>query len=709
MSAVPHAPRRALDGVFVRVRIAPLALIVTAGAAFRIATAWLRPTPYYFPDEYMYASISRSLASGHAPVVRGVPAHFFPLLQPLLTAPAWLLPNVEEAYRATQAIESVVMSLAAVPVYYLARRLDLPHRSALAAAGLSLAIPAAVYSSFVLSEPVAYPVALGAIAAAVHAIDRPGARSFALFLGLAALAMFARMQFAVLLPCFVVTLVAVALRERRLRTFVRSHRIAIALFLLVGGALVALGPARNTGYYPSFTFTPGFKASTALHLIAPDALVLAFAGGFVLVPGAILGVVFALVRPLQRAELAFAAMTTVLTVGVFAESIVYGHPNNAQARIIGHTDFVQERYLFYLLPLWTIAFLLYARRGYPRKGLHAIVAVALVVASLRLPLAGYVAGDGFDHSPFLFALRQLAEMVHSAATASLIIVLAGAAAVVVLLAVSFLAPRALTAAVLVVAGAATAAGSAGAISLNARMSRALYDIALDRNPSAIDAAGSGHATMVLFPGTLDADALLFWNPSIDRLALLPGTNEPDTFAVEPASVARDGTLLVNGARSRGDILLSTSPGSLHLQNGTTLYANTGLLFVRARDGLRFHYVIAGRDPDGWLEGRGSITVWPSHGRVDGRLVLSIRAPRNGRTLTIRFTSALVQPIVRRIGAGRSAVIDIPLCSRAPVTIAYAAAPMTVLPDGRIVAAMLGATNLNAAAGGRPACSRAPAP
>ncbi len=690
MSAVAQQPRRTLDTVLVRVRVAPLALLVMSSAAIRLAAAWLRPTPDYFPDEYMYSSFARSLAAGHLPVVRGVPAHFLPLLQPLLTAPAWLLPSVEAGYRATQAIEAVVMSLAAVPVYYLARRLDLPARWALAAAGLSLAIPALVYSSFVLSEPVAYPLALAAVAAAVHAVDRPSARSFALFLGLAALAMFARMQFAILLPCFVVVLAAVVLRERRLRAFVRSNRVAIALLGVVAGVLLVLGPLRNTGYYPSFTYTPGFDAGTAVGLIAPDALVLAFAGGFVLVPGAILGVAYALVRPLRRVEFVFGAMTLVLTVGLFAQAIVYGHTSYAQQRFSGNGNFVQERYLFYLLPLWTLAFLLYARRGLPRKGLHAIVAVALVVGSLRLPLSGYLAGGGLDHSPLLFALGRLAEAVGSTSTASVVIVQAGAAAIVVLLAVSFLAPRALVTLALVLAAAATIVASVGAASFSVRLSRIGYDTVLDGSPSAVDAAATGPVTMVLFPESTKADEVLFWNSSIDRVATLPGAIRPDSFAVERARVARDGTLLVDGAPARGQVLLSTPPGGVGLQNGTVIHSTSDSLFVRARDGVRLRYVVGGTYADGRLAGGGAITVWPARGRVNGRLILALRAPRDGKTLKMWFDHAHARTVFRRIGAGRSAEIAIPLCARRPVTIVYRAQPVQFIPEGMVSGTLLSA-------------------
>jgi len=683
VSAVAQQPRRTLDGVLVHVRVAPLALLVTASAAIRFVTAWLRPSPDYFPDEYMYSSFARSLASGHLPVVRGVPAHFLPLLQPLLTAPAWLLPGVEAGYRATQAIESVVMSLAAVPVYYLARRLGLPARWALAAAALSLAFPALVYSSFVLSEPVAYPLALAAVAAAVHAIDRPSARSFGLFLGLAALGMLTRMQLAILLPAFVVVLVAVVLRERRLRAFVRANRVALALLGVVAGVLLAVGPLRNTGYYPSFLSVPGFDAGSAVGLIAPDALVLAFAGGFVLVPGAILGVAYALVRPLRRAEFAFGALTLVLTVGLFAQAIVYGHTSYAQQRFIGNGNFVQERYLFYLLPLWTLAFLLYARRGFPRRALHAIVAVALVVGSLRLPLSGELVGHRLDHSPFLFALARLAELVGSASGAAVIVVQAGAAAVVVLLAVSFFAPRALATVALVLAGIASVAASTGAASFNVSVSRADYAFVLGGSPSAVDAAATGPVTMVLFPGSANTDEVLFWNPSVDRVALLPHAIHPDSFAVESARVAEDGSLLVDGAPARGDVLLSTPPGGVGLQNGSVLHSASDSLFVGAPDGLRLRYLIGGTYPDGRLAGGGSITVWPAHGRLDGRLILSIGAPPDGKTLKMWFDQAHAATVFRRIGAGRSAEIAIPLCSRRPVTVAYRAKPVKLIAEGMV--------------------------
>ena len=115
-----------------------VAAIVAVSSVLQTLLAWQRPTPGYFPDEYMYAELGRSLAEGGAPLVRGESAHFLSLLYPLLTAPAWLLDDVEQAYRAVQAVNAVAMSLAAIPVFLLARRLGVGDRLAVGSAALAV-------------------------------------------------------------------------------------------------------------------------------------------------------------------------------------------------------------------------------------------------------------------------------------------------------------------------------------------------------------------------------------------------------------------------------------------------------------------------------------------------------------------------------------------------------------------------------------------
>ena len=72
------------------------------------------------------------------------------LLDPDLPA-YWLYQNVTDAYEAIKAINAVLMSLAAVPTYLLARRV-LGRGLALVAAALAVALPSMVYTSTVMTE-----------------------------------------------------------------------------------------------------------------------------------------------------------------------------------------------------------------------------------------------------------------------------------------------------------------------------------------------------------------------------------------------------------------------------------------------------------------------------------------------------------------------------------------------------------------------------
>ena len=74
-----------------------LAGIVAASFAVRFVAALGHTTPLYFPDEYIYSAISRSLAEHGRPLIRGNSAHFPAMIEPLLAAPFWLTHNPELA------------------------------------------------------------------------------------------------------------------------------------------------------------------------------------------------------------------------------------------------------------------------------------------------------------------------------------------------------------------------------------------------------------------------------------------------------------------------------------------------------------------------------------------------------------------------------------------------------------------------------------
>src|SRR5205085_3192828 len=139
-----------------------LAGIVGASFLVRFVVALSHATPLYFPDEYIYASLARSLAEHGRPLIRTSPAHFPALLEPLAAAPFWLFHDPLLAYRLTQAENALAMSLAAVPIYLLTRRLGLGTGLSLVAGALAVASPDLFFVSFVLADPLAYPLALAA-------------------------------------------------------------------------------------------------------------------------------------------------------------------------------------------------------------------------------------------------------------------------------------------------------------------------------------------------------------------------------------------------------------------------------------------------------------------------------------------------------------------------------------------------------------------
>lgn len=540
-----------------RVAVPPLAVVVVVGAAVRTLLAWSRATPF-FGDEYTYSTLSRSLATTGRATIRGVPAHFPALLQPLLTAPAWLLGGVDTAYRLTQAIDSLAMSLAAVPVYLLARGLGLGRRAALAGAVLALATPSLIFSSFVLSEPVAYPLALAAVAAAVAALDAPSVRTYGVFLAFAGAAAFARMQLVVLFPCFLVALVGLRLLERR--RLARAERRLVAAAAALTVLVLALGPARNTGYYPSAFDLVHVDAGHAFAIAGANLLTLVYGAGFVLVPGALLGLALALARPRTRRERAFGVVCAVVTVALVAQASLYGI-----------TAVVQERYLLYLIPLWALCFLLDADRRPVVRAAWLPLAGALVAVVALVPLTGYAQSAGTSPSPDLLAILGLEQWLGSPGAA------AGAVLVAVLALTALVAscrrrPRAAVAVALAGAALAMGVSSTAAYSFDLGVARTVARTHLGTPYDWVAAAGPGPVSLLLLPGydVTDPRVQLFWNRTVDRVLLYPGAKAPDPWASTRLRVAADGTLLADGRPVTGSLLVAGGSVPLRLRDAVVL-------------------------------------------------------------------------------------------------------------------------------------------
>ena len=658
MEIALRSSSRALTGI--RVGTTPLlAAFVLASALVHAAAGWLRATPVYFSDEYMYAELGRSFVDSGLPLVRGELAPFPALVYPLLTAPAWMLSDVEASWRIVQLFGAVAMSLACVPVFVLGRRLGLGRGLALALAALAVAVPDMLYAGWILAETVAYPLALAAVTVGVFALAAPTRRAQLAFLALAVVTTGTRTQFAVLFVCYPVAVALLGLAERRLRTVVREQTLPLGAVAGVAVLAVAAGPARVLGMYRE-VLAVDVDPTLLVERMASNLLVLGYAAAWILIPGALLGFAVALAVPRTRSERAFAALALPFVAALVVEASLFATPEH-----------VQERYAFYALPLLGLAFGLYASRGWPLRILHAGLAAALLSVTALFPLSGYTPGDGKTHSAFLLATGRLEQLVGDSAGAALL--LATVAGVCLLVAIAAATrPRIGTPVVVAIALTLSGVVAAGAMSFDLRNTEAIRTAMLPRDPSWIDRTDAGRVTLLRTPGGARTETLeqLFWNRSVDRVAVLPGAVRLDAFQADDDRVAHDGAIDV-----RGDALLVETRGSWVELRGAGLLASTdGFALWKPAGRPRLALLLEGRYADGWLAPAGRITVWPDSigAPVAGRLRIELSVPDAVREMTFSFRSPGRRAVEAVVPGGETRVVTLTVCSTAPWRARYGA-------------------------------------
>ena len=206
------------------------------------AALW-RPGPWILPDELIYVDLARSIADGHLPAVRGATSLGWGVVYPLIVAPAWMvLGNGLDAYRAALVVNSLVMSLAAVPAFLLARLVVERRASLLVAAGTVL-VPTMALTGSVMTENAAYPLFLTTLWLMARAVRSPTLPAQGAVLGSFALLVLTRVQGVALAPAFVAAFVtyAILLDARSRRWYLlRFAPTATVLGLgLLGAALIS--------------------------------------------------------------------------------------------------------------------------------------------------------------------------------------------------------------------------------------------------------------------------------------------------------------------------------------------------------------------------------------------------------------------------------------------------------------------------------------
>lgn len=396
---------RDADRVLARVPVAVwLGAIVALSALFRFWVARSSPTPWIMPDEYIYAQLGQSLAeTGHFVVNgAGMASWSYGPLYPLLIAPAWLLTSsASQAYAAVQLVNCIVMSSAAVFAYLLGRRV-LDRQLSFFLAVLTVLVPSMVYSTKAMTESLAYPVFLATVLAITLALERPTHRRQALALLAIGIAVLTRGELVMLVPGFLTAIVIVAAlgEKRAFRQRLLAYRATLGFFaaalaagigwwLLQGGEV--LGAHGNWVHVFEFEALPRWLLTYIGEL---DLYV-----GIIPFAAFILMVVMTWQGKLTtRSEQALVAVTASSFVWLLLLVASY----STQPRLY---PIVNDRYLFYLVPLELAVFLLWIGKGMPRpRGLAPVAALAALAAPAAIPFAEFLNGREWGVSSSTVAL-----------------------------------------------------------------------------------------------------------------------------------------------------------------------------------------------------------------------------------------------------------------------------------------------------------------
>ena len=633
---LPHtAPR-------VRSTSAPVVLggLIALSVVVRLGLVFERATPRYFPDEALYAGLARSLAQGDGIAVLGTPSSFPSLLQPILTAPFWASGDAELAFRLTQALNAVALGLAAIPVYFLARRMRLTEAAALGCATLALLSPALLYAGYVTADALGYLLGLLAVLLATRALatrTRAAELGFVLAAGLAA---FARIQYALLLVAFG----AVALATERRRVF-RAYPLVSSIFVTGALAPAVLGPSLVGRYHAVAKF--GISSET-FRWVPATSYLLAAAAGVAIVPATVAWLSRGVAGGTIPERVAFARILTVTGLLLVAVSIVM--------TVETGSDRFLERYLIVLTPLLAIGFACWADEGRPGRAIGVCTGVLLVLAAARLPLAEYAAGMGRADSPTLLALGRASELL-GIGEASLLtaLVVTGAAAVGTAACIS---ARVRPAVVGAIAASLLAATSVGAHSADIGLSRFVERTHFTRSPTWVDRIDASEVLLVQTPGSdrLAALSTIFWNTSITQATALGTSVEPVEGMRDTLSLDRQGAISLRGKPVSGSVLWATGGTRTIVATPTQTVRDRLFTLTTAREPIRLAALATGLDTDGWLRDGARVTIFPAR---EGRCriaTLRLKLPANVSSRHVRLGDAELRlqsgvPATRHVRVG----------------------------------------------------------
>jgi hypothetical protein len=396
-------PVRARDRAVSLARAIPvwawLTGLVVLSTGIRYALTRQAVAPWIMVDELIYSELAKSFAATGHFLVRDHTTGAYGYVYPILIAPAWAaFRAVPDAYAAAKGIDSLVMSLAAIPTYFIARRV-LGTWLSLAAAALAVAVPSMVYTGTLMTENVFYPVFLVAVLALIAWLDRPTLASTAILAGLCLFAFLTRAQAIALAPALLTAPLLLAGREA-----FRRYRL---MYLLIGiGAAVVVVEQVARGR-PVFGIFGAYQVAGSSHYSSGEVIrwflyhVSELDLSLGVLPFAALLVLAFSLKTLPRAEKVFVSVTVAVSFWLVLEVATFASEQSFR---------VEERNTFYLAPLYLIALLVWIERGLPRGTVWATAAIILAAALPgALPYARLIGLNAISDTIALIPLGWLVE------------------------------------------------------------------------------------------------------------------------------------------------------------------------------------------------------------------------------------------------------------------------------------------------------------
>jgi hypothetical protein len=616
---------------------AALVTLVGVSAALRFAGARGVVTPWIAPDEALYGLLGRTFWEQGRLGLLGGDVSFYSLVYPLLVGLPLALGDLELGYSLAKALQALVMSATAVPVYLWGRTL-MRRRYALTAAALTVSLPGLAYAGLLMTEVAFYPAMALAAWSAARALERSTLARQGLLVAGVALAAATRLQAVVLLP-------ALATAALLMRSTRRLWPTWAALGGL-GAAWASVSLARGSGLLGGYQ-----AAADASYDVGTAArFVLYHLGDAVWLTGVIPACALALLalRPSpdrrERTLVAVAASLAVwlaIEVGVFASA---------------HVGRLAERDLLAAAPPLFLALGLWLDRGAPRPrlatGFAALAAAALVAA---IPFGAFATNDARPDAFTVFALQEVGG--DPALVASLV---AAAAAALV----AFVPRRAIPVLPALLLAGLAAASVAATVGVAAE-SRGFRTVLVGPEPRWVDRLADGPAAY-LYDGEAHWAAVwqhAFWNRGIERVYGLDGAVVPGPMPQTRVRLDPDGRVVSSDAAPpERNVVASSFIEVVGTRLGEAVQTGTGqraLVLWRVEPPLRVSSRVTGMHANGDVYAAARLTAY---GCTEGSFVVTLIAKGDQTVEFVRDD----RPVLRRsFRDGETATETVPAAPAAP--------------------------------------------